>query len=70
MMRDAVKKNRGARGFSSPFPVQQFSKTRFYVATCLCRAVYFAENHVSKTSAKGGFADKPPSRVHNGSIIY
>jgi len=53
MMRDTGKIFRGARGFSSPFPVQQFSKTRFSVATRLPPCGYFAENAVSKTSAKG-----------------
>ena len=58
MMRDTGKIIRGARGFSSPFPVQQFSKTRFSVATRLPPCGYFAEFAVSITSAKGGFAER------------
>jgi ribosomal protein S8 len=70
MMSDTLKKIRGAMGFSSPFAIQQFSKTRFSVVTCLCRAGYFAENRVSKTSAKGGFAENRPANDDNQTVIY
>ena len=70
MMRDAGKIIRWARGFSSPFPVQQFSKTRFSVATRLPPCGYFAEIAISITPAKGGFAEKQACPVHEKSIIH
>jgi hypothetical protein len=70
MMGDGGKKFRGARACRPPFSFQQFNKTLFSVTSGLLKAVYFAENHVSKTSTKRGFVECRPSQNGNESIIY